>query len=162
MTTKSSTTLLLAGTALALLLTQASVLAQSSDPSARTVKSNQASPSGPARKPAKPAPRVALPNPGEKPWTLENALPDRSPSLGRYDTPQPQIGRVPLQSGPGTVGFETETKTNAYKTPDGRIIPGLETTVGKSNTYVGLSLSVPTSDKSLPFPLPLEPPWGRP
>jgi hypothetical protein len=135
--------------------------AQSSDPSARTVKSNQVTAGRAARKPVKPAPRVTPPSAAQKPWTIENALPDHSASIRQYDTPQPKIGRVPLQSGPGTVGVETETKTNAYKTPDGRTIPGLDATAERSSSYMGLSLSVPTSDKSMPL-MPLLPPWGRP
>jgi len=66
---------------------------------------------------------------------------------------------MPLQS--GTVGLETETKTNAYKTPDGRTIPGLEASEYKSNSYMGLSLSVPTSDKPTNL-IPLDQLWGRP
>jgi len=161
MTTRILTTLRLVAAALALLVAESGTgSAQTPDPSARTVKPNQVSASRPVRKPAKPAPR----KPAEKPWTLENALPDRSSILRQYDTPtpQPKFGRVPLQSGPGTVGFETETKTDAYKTPDGRTIPGLEASADRPNSYVGLSLSVPTSDKTLNFPVPLTPPWGRP
>jgi hypothetical protein len=104
---------------------------------------------------------VAAASAAEKPWTIENALPGRPPSIREYDTPKPQLGRVPLQSGPGTVGVETETKTNAYKTPDGRTIPGLESTTERSSSYVGFSLSVPTSDKSLPL-VPLVPGWVQP
>jgi hypothetical protein len=133
--------------------------AQPADPSARAVKPSQDTVSRPARKPAKPAPRAVSQSAVEKPWTLENALPDHSSSLRQYDfpTPQPKIGRVPLQSGPGTVGFETETKTNAYRTPDGRTIPGLEAAENRPSSYVGLSLSVPTNDKMMNFPVPLLP-----
>ena len=162
----------LAGTALAALLlaaaAPASGSAQQSDPPARTAKSNQGA--APAQKPAKPAQQRAAASPNtraaatqKQEWTLEHALPDQSASMRQYDTPPPlKIGRVPLQSGPGSVGFETETRSNAYQTPDGRTIPGLQATENRSSSYLGLSLSVPTSDKAMNFPVPLVPPWGRP
>jgi hypothetical protein len=163
-----STTLHFSGIAVAasLLATVAAApgFAQGSDPSARAVTSNPVSANRPARKSAKPAPRAPIVSASEKPWTLENALPDHSAAMRQYDytPPQSKFGRVPLQSGAGTVGFETETKTNAYKTPDGRTIPGLEATESRSNSYMGLSLSVPTSDKAMNFPLPLVPQLNPP
>jgi hypothetical protein len=144
----------------------ASGSAEQSDPPARTAKSSQGA--TPAQKPAKPAPRAAAsPNTRaaaaqKQEWTLEHAMPDHSASMRQYDSPPPKIGRVPLQSGPGTVGFETETRSNAYQTPDGRTIPGLQSTENRASSYLGLSLSVPTSDKTMSFPVPLVPPWGRP
>lgn len=138
--------------------------AQSSDPSVRTTKPKQtsASTTRTAVKPAKPVLHDALRTP-EQQWTIENALPDHSASMRQYDyaPPQPKIGRVPLQSGPGTVGLETDTRTNPYKTPDGRTIPGLEASDNRSNSYVGLSLSVPTNNNAMNIPLP-QPLWGRP
>ena len=41
--------------------------------------------------------------------------------------------------------------------PDGRTIPGLEATREPAQLYMGLSLSVPTSDKMMNFPVPLLP-----
>ena len=158
-----STTLRLAGAALAAwALAVASVtqgFAQAADSSTKTVKAKPTSVSPAARKPAKPTQREVSRGATEKPWTLENALPDNSKITRPYEPPQPKLGRMPLQS--GTVGLETETKTNAYKTPDGRTIPGLEASEYKSNSYMGLSLSVPTSDKPTNL-IPLDQLWGRP
>jgi hypothetical protein len=92
-------------------------------------------------------------------WSLENALPDSSAAIPQYEPPPPpQIGRVPLRTGPGTVGFESDRRINPYQTPDGAIIRGQDAAAGRSSSYVGLSLSVPTSDKALNIPVP----WGRP
>jgi hypothetical protein len=95
-----------------------------------------------------------------RPWTLQDAMPENSASMRQYDTrpASPPIGRVPLQSGPGTLGFETKTQVNPNQTPDGAIIRGQEATAARSSTYVGMSLSVPTTDKAMNFPVP----WGKP
>jgi hypothetical protein len=157
-----------AGSALAaLLLTVVAVTpsaAQPSDPTAVKAKSKQVTTARAPSKATKPIPREALRTAPEQQWTIENALPDHSATMRQYDyvPPQPKIGRVPLHSGPGTVGFETDTKSNPYKTPDGRTIPGLEATDNRSNSYVGLSLSVPTNNNAMNIPMPLEPLWGRP
>jgi hypothetical protein len=88
-----------------------------------------------------------------KPWSLEDALPDNSPAARERlkETPaaKPQLGRVPLQNGPGTFGFETETKVKSTELPDGRRTPGADTTPHRPPSYLGLSISVPTSDKSI-------------
>ena len=137
-----------------------------SDPSARTAQSDQATATRPAPKSAKPVVRpgaeqkTKIPEAQSRPWTLQDAMPDRSASMRHYDTrpTSPGIGRVPLQSGPGTLGFETKTQVNPNQTPDGATIRGQEATAARSSTYVGMSLSVPTGDKAMTFPLP----WGRP
>jgi hypothetical protein len=54
-----------------------------------------------------------------------------------------------LQNGPGTIGFETETKVKSTELPDGRRTPGADTTPHRPPSYLGLSISVPTSDKSI-------------
>jgi hypothetical protein len=63
------------------------------------------------------------------------------------------LGRLPVRSssGTGSFGFETETKVKPNQLPDGRTIPGLEaaTSAHSNSTYLGLSLSVPTGEKSL-------------
>jgi len=158
--TRRSLALRLAGTAAAGLLVAALASApgsaQPADPSVQAAKPNQGNTSRPARKPTKPVARAAAQTAAAKEWTIENALPDHSPSLRQYDLPaQPKIGRVPLES--GSVGFETETKTNAYRTPDGRTIPGLEAAENRPSSYVGLSVSMPTSDKMMNLPVPLVP-----
>ena len=148
--------------------------AQQSDPSARTAKSDQDATARPAPKPAKPVAHMGVaqnaktsaktsaktPDTQGRPWTLQDALPDHSASMRQYDTrpPSPSIGRVPLQSGPGTLGFETKTQVNPNQTPDGATIRGQDATAARSSSYVGMSLSVPTSDKAMNFPVP----WGRP
>jgi hypothetical protein len=79
------------------------------------------------------------------PWTLQDALPDRSVAL-RSDTPStdPGLGRVPLRSGQGSFGFETETHVKASQ---GTVIPSLQANQSRLRPFMGLSLSVPTSDK---------------
>ena len=156
--------------------------AQQSDPSARTAQADQAAAIRPTPKPAKPVVRTdaaqnaktsnanaktsnaktsnaKTPEAQGRPWTLQDAMPDHSASMRQYDTrpAAPPIGRVPLQSGPGTLGFETKTQVNPNQTPDGATIRGQEATAARSSTYVGMSLSVPT-DKAMNFPLP----WARP
>ena len=120
---------------------------------------------GAATKPVKPAQRNASSlkagTPG-RPWMLQDAMPDRSASLRDYapeSTSQSGLGRVPLRTGAGTFGIATETKTNEYQLPDGRPIPSLDRSSRQTPSYVGLSLSVPTSDKALNFPVPLVSPW---
>jgi hypothetical protein len=98
----------------------------------------------------KPSPSKSLSN---KPWSLEDALPDNSPAardrLKEVPAAKPQLGRLPLQNGPGTIGFETETKVKPTELPDGRKTPGADTTPHRPPTYLGLSISVPTIDKSI-------------
>ena len=87
----------------------------------------------------------------ERPWSIEDALPDRSSALraNKADAAAdegPGLGRLPLQSGPGSFGFEAETKMKPDKLPDGRPIPGLTPTT-EAPSYFGLSVSVPTGGK---------------
>jgi hypothetical protein len=56
---------------------------------------------------------------------------------------------VPLQNGPGTIGFEAEPKGKSTELPDGRRTPGADTTLHQPPTYLGLSISVPTTDKAI-------------
>jgi hypothetical protein len=152
--------------------------AQQSDPSARTAKPDQGATVRPASKPAKPVAaqntkttaktsdktsvktNTKTPDAQGRPWTLEDAMPDHSASMRQYDPrpASPGMGRVPLQSGPGTVGFETKTQVNPNQTPDGATIRGQDATAARSSSYVGMSLSVPTDNKVMNFPVP----WARP
>src|SRR5437762_4282000 len=144
--------------------------AQQSDPSARTAQPDRDATARPTPKPAKPVVRpgaeqnaktnTKTPDPQGRPWTLQDAMPDHSASMRQYDTrpASPGMGRVPLQSGPGTLGFETKTQVNPNQTPDGATIRGQDATAARSSSYVGMSLSVATSDKAMNFPVP----WGRP
>ena len=99
---------------------------------------------------AQPAPQSSKPaqRAGTKqatPWTIQDALPDRSVAL-RPDPPstEPGLGRVPLRSGQGSFGFETETHV---KTSPTTVIPSLQANESRIRPFMGLSLSVPTSDK---------------
>jgi hypothetical protein len=91
----------------------------------------------------------------QKPWSIEDALPDRqdkSASARRSDVPAvstPQLGRIPLEQ--GSFGLATDTKFKSNEFGDGRRVPGQETIKRHEPTYFGLSLSVPTDNKSL-FP----------
>lgn len=167
MPARSKVTLRLIGAGTALMLVAAVPVAgsaQQSDAPARRAKSDQGAGVRPASKAAKPRPRADASRnkagaPGRQ-WMLQDALPDHSAALRQYETPaSPGIGRVPLRSGPGTFGFETQTQVKAHQTPDGRTIPGLEANANRSQSYLGLSLSVPSSDKNMNIPVPQ---WGRP
>jgi hypothetical protein len=115
----------------------------------------------PVVKPVKPVQRAATSQnsrsmpPQNREWMLEDALPERSAIMRQYEPARsPEMGRVPLRSGPGTCGLATETQTNPNRLPDGRPIPSLESNAQRNSSYVGLSLSVPTSDKAMNIPLP--------
>jgi hypothetical protein len=87
-------------------------------------------------------------------WSIEDALPSRSSAVSApARTPQstPELGRIPLKS--GTLGVETKSQINPYELPEGRRIPGLEATTHNPPSYLGFSLSVPTSDKSFAAPV---------
>ena len=66
---------------------------------------------------------------------------------------------MPLQNGPGTFGLETESKVKSTEFPDGRRVPGAETTTQRPPSYFGLSISVPTNDKSIIPSIPA--PFGK-
>ena len=168
MTTKSRMTPRLAGAALGALVLVAAMPArvsaeQADSAASATVRADQTT--RPPAKPQKPAQHTwkaqdlrapetsKTPN---RPWALEDALPNNSAAMRRpYEPPaSPGLGRLPLRSGSGTgsFGFETETKVKPNQLPDGRTIPGLEaaTSAHSNSTYLGLSLSVPTTgDKSI-------------
>jgi hypothetical protein len=163
----------LIGAAMLAIALPVAAFAQQSDPSARTAKPDQgatvrAAPAKPvAGDKTKTATKTAAktsvktnakaPEAQGRPWTLEDAMPDRSPSMRQYDTrpASPGVGRVPLQS--GSVGFETKTQVNPLQTPDGATIRGQEATAARSSSYLGMSLSVPTDNKPS-FPTP----WTQP
>jgi len=172
MTTKSRMTPRLAGAALGALVLVAAmparVPAEQVDGAGATVRADQTA--RPPAKPQKPVQRTVraqdlrtqdlraqeTPNTPNRPWALEDALPNNSAAMRRqYEPPaSPGLGRLPVRSGSGTgsFGFETETKVKPNQLPDGRTIPGLEaaTSAHPNSTYWGLSLSVPTTgDKSL-------------
>jgi hypothetical protein len=97
-----------------------------------------------------------------KPWSIEDALPSNSPAA-RASQPAPkqsELGRMPLRSNGGSIGIETETKFKPNEFPDGKHTPGLDTSTKNPPQYLGLSLSVPTTDKSI-IPSHLLPPWAR-
>jgi len=84
-----------------------------------------------------------------QPWSIKEALPENSKALAVDPEPKtkPAIGRVPWRS--GSVGFETESKIKSTEYPDGQKVPGYETTARHPPSYLGFSLSVPTSGKSM-------------
>jgi hypothetical protein len=146
----------------------ATASAEQTDGAAPTVRADQTI--RPPAKPQKPAQQRTVrvqnlraaetPNSPNRPWALEDALPSNSAAMRRpYEPPPaPGLGRMPVRSGSGTgsFGFETETKVKPNQLPDGRTIPGLEAaTSAHQSTYLGLSLSVPTTgDKSIVPPPP--------
>jgi hypothetical protein len=92
-------------------------------------------------------------------WTLDDALYNRRsapPTSGATGTvtERAPLGRLPVNQ--GTFGIETESKFRDNQFSDGRTVPGLETQKRNEPGFFGLSLSVPTNDKSL-IPVPLLP-----
>jgi hypothetical protein len=103
--------------------------------------------------------------PDGKSWSIEDALPSHQPGAVQRqgDVPtisRPSIGRVPVEGGTGTFGLATDTKVKSNELSDGRRVPGLEAETRNPSSYLGLSLSVPTNDKSI-LPVPVLPPFGR-
>jgi hypothetical protein len=118
-------------------------------------KKNPAKKNVTAERPPEPAPEQT------KPWSLDDALPSNSPAAQSQE-PKPApaakrtsnseaekrgLGRLPLSSGPGSFGIETETKVKTTAFPDGRPAPGVESTQRRPPSYFGLSISVPTTEK---------------
>lgn len=58
---------------------------------------------------------------------------------------QPQLGRIPLET--GSFGFSSQTNMKSDRFPDGTRLPGPEHTRASDPSYFGLSLTVPTHDK---------------
>jgi hypothetical protein len=58
----------------------------------------------------------------------------------------------------GTFGFSSDQQIDPYKTPDGSRIRGLDRGSESEPSYLGLSLSVRTEDKSL-LPRSILPNW---
>jgi hypothetical protein len=95
-----------------------------------------------------------------KPWSIEDALPNRSPAIDprTSDTAaKSPFGRLQLDT--GSLGFETQTQMRENQFSDGRTVPGLETVKRNPPSYFGLSLSMPTESKGI-IPAPLAP-WER-
>jgi hypothetical protein len=102
-------------------------------------------------------------------WTVKADLPKqygaavretsaRQSNVREYDRATgsySELGRVPLQTGPGTIGFTSQsTKTGALS--DGTALPGHQAYTQRDDSYAGMSLSVRSDNKS--FPIPLLPP----
>ncbi len=71
------------------------------------------------------------------------------PTIDRRPAPR-DIGRVPLQNSPGSVGFDSKP-ANIGRFGDGRSVPGHDAYTQQSSSYVGLSLSVPSDSKGFPL-----------
>jgi len=136
-------TLLLTGTALAQTSAQ--------KPAAAKTK--------PAAKPKTGTTKAAKPGSANSDyWSLDYATPDRygRAVTGRTTTElSGETGRVPLQAGPGTVGFDTVSRVN-------RNVPGgADPYAQKDASFVGMSINVPSLSKNLELPV-LPTPFGRP
>jgi hypothetical protein len=161
-----NTTARLAAAAVATAMLSAALPTAMAQQSGKTVQPTKVQgAAAPVAKPAKPVQRNAASQTSRaapvqsREWTLEDALPERSVIMRQYEPVRPpDVGRVPLRSGPGSIGLATDTVTNPNRLPDGRAIPSLESNAQRSSSYVGLSLSVPTSDKAMNIPLPFAPP----
>ena len=113
--------------------------------------------SAPSTKPAapkvvaKPKPKTAAPvqrpagTTSDDYWKIDYALPAAPKTVREPIDPTRGLGRVPLENSPGSFGVGTLS--------DGRRPPGQEVYEQRQSSYVGLSLSVPSSSKSFPVPL---------
>lgn len=90
-----------------------------------------------------------------RPWSIEDALPKNSSAIPARKpvvstVTAPDLGRVPLKTGPGSFGFTADTAIKPHEYPDGRPVPGSDThavvRTRKPGSFLGLSLSVPTFD----------------
>jgi hypothetical protein len=106
-------------------------------------------------------------------WTVKTDLPKqygaavretstRQSNVREYDRATgtyTELGRVPLQTGPGSIGFTSQsTKSGALS--DGTALPGHQAYTQRDDSYTGMSLTVPSNNKSFPIPL-LPPPQHK-
>ena len=98
-----------------------------------------------AKRPAAPAQRPAVTNSGDY-WKIDYALPTPPKAVREPVNPAHGLGRVPLENSPGSFGVGTLS--------DGRRPPGQEVYEQRSSSYVGLSLSVPSTSNSFIIPVP--------
>lgn len=140
--------------------------------------------SQPARKPAKPAaakpvpaPNYATVNPAEQAdyWSVNTSVGSqysgarpqaagRSAERARATGPSEStpLDRVKLRDAPGgSIGFASGQSGRSGQFHDGRNVPGLTANTQSESSYVGMSLSVSSGSKGLPFPLP-GPAYGHP
>lgn len=138
-------------TAGALLLVGSAALAQTMAPAKPKPK-----PAATARHAAPGASR----NANDEYWSVNYAAPARY-DTGRTITRNPtteqtgELGRVPLQSGQGTIGFENQSRLNAY------VPGGADPHTRKESSFVGLSINMPSASKAIALPV-LPTPWSRP
>jgi hypothetical protein len=133
-----------------------------------------------ARKPAaKPAPaqNYATVNPAEQAdyWAVNSSVgaqyssgakPQAAAKSGQQARAVPSertaLDRVQLRDAPGgSIGIAAGDSTRGGRFNDGRNVPGLTANTQNESSYVGMSLSVSSNNKGLPFPLP-GPAYGRP
>lgn len=106
-----------------------------------------------AAKPTAAAKRAAANSGSGDYWSANTDLGQYGSNVVEYDRPTGQtrpLGRVPLQTGPGSVGF-TSQPSKVGQFTDGRTVPGHDAYTQAPSSYVGLSLSVPSDSKSFPI-----------
>jgi hypothetical protein len=126
----------------------------------------------PAKKPVKPAApvrQVSAPSFDGEPgrvsdyWTIERALPSRTSErvtrAREADTTPGLNQRIPLQNAPGSIGIASGN-IRATEFSDGRPVPGLTQNTRGDSSYVGLSLSAPSDNKSFPLFAPPAARWN--
>ena len=125
--------------------------------SAQTIANPGTRPAADAKsiKPAtKRAPANAAAEQGTDYWAINTDVGKYANTSRDSDRPAAttrERGRVPLQTAPGSVGFTSDTvKSGQFS--DGRAVPGMDRYTQDPQTYVGLSLSVPSSNNSFPLP----------
>ena len=95
-------------------------------------------------------------------WTIERALPSRTServTRAREADTTPGLNRIPLQNAPGSIGFASGN-IRATEFSDGRPVPGLTQNTRGDSSYVGLSLSAPSDNKSFPLFAPPAARWN--
>jgi hypothetical protein len=85
--------------------------------------------------------------------------PERSRTTEMTTDIHPEFGRIPVQSGQGSIGFTSGSSASSGRFHDGRDVPGLNPNAQKESSFVGLSMSVSSGSKGLPVPVPT--PWNR-
>lgn len=125
---------------------------------ATTTTNGKPKPATTAKRAAPAAPR----NANSDYWSINYAAPTRYDS-GRATTATRretteltgELGRVPLQSGQGTIGFDTQSRLNP------NVPGGADPYTRKESSFVGLSINVPSESKNIALPV-LPTPWSRP
>jgi hypothetical protein len=129
----------------------AALLALGCAPASAQTIANPGQPSAATTRPAKPAPKRPPANAANEQGTDYWAI---NTDVGKYSRETPAertlIDRRPLKTSDGSVGF-TSAPIRAGTLADGRAVPGLERHNQDPQSYVGMSLSLTSTNKGFPL-----------